>query len=178
MNIEVEQTVTLKDPDDMRQKLQKMGAVYAYTKHQVDYYFTPHDEEFRSQGRYLRIRIEDDTQNGRLEYHTSTGETSAQECEVEISDVAMMEEILMKLGFRKVVTVDKTREAWKFGDINIVLDHLLDIGDYMEVEIMNQNVEHANQRIKEFLREQGFSELDIPNPANYYDISLAHQQTS
>src|SRR3990167_4571264 len=57
-----------------------------------------------------------------------------EEYETEISNVGEFRKILNFLDFKKVVTIDKQREYWDCGDLEIALDKIAGLGSFIEVE--------------------------------------------
>ncbi|MEH1016540.1 CYTH domain-containing protein [Micromonospora sp. CPCC 206060] len=57
------------------------------------------------------------------------------------------------LDFRPLVTVDKTREAWTLPDVEIVFDHVVDAGDFVEFEFKGEaaDVGDATDRLVGFI---------------------------
>lgn len=68
-----------------------------------------------------------------------------------------MQPLLEALDFTPLITVDKTREKWQLPEIEIVLDHVIDAGDFVEFEYKGdaENVDDATTRLEEFITSLG-----------------------
>ena len=83
----------------------------------------------------LRIR----KQNGTCILTLKVDQSSRQDClehEVVFDNMQEMEEIIKILGFKKVVTVEKKRIKTKYQDMEIVLDVVEQLGEFIEAEKM------------------------------------------
>lgn len=60
--------------------------------------------------------------------------THADEYETKVEDVEAISRLLGALNFTPLVTVDKTREEWKLPEVEIVFDHVVGAGDFVEFE--------------------------------------------
>ncbi|MEV5764957.1 CYTH domain-containing protein [Micromonospora sp. NPDC052213] len=51
------------------------------------------------------------------------------------------------------MTVDKTRQAWTLPDVEIVLDHVVDAGDFVEFEFKGDaaDVRNTTERLDAFI---------------------------
>ncbi len=87
-----------------------------------------------------------------------------EELETEV-DAGTMERILERLGFRKLVTVDKTRTKFIHGKYEIAFDEVAELGYFIEVELIGETdrPEQEKEKMKQFLRENGVSEFSVPD---------------
>lgn len=140
MNIEVEIKVGVENLEDIRKKVAKMGKLVK-SINQIDEYYVPCHRNFFDQKvrtEWLRIRTNPDKtvfeydvsvnkdKNGKQEY--------AKEYETGISDPEEFRKILNFLDFKKVTTVDKFREYWICGNIEVALDRVKNLGCFVEAE--------------------------------------------
>ncbi len=81
--------------------------------------------------------------------------------------------MLEALGFRPLVTVDKTRVEWKLPDIEVVFDQVIDAGHFVEFEFKGdvENVEEATAQLEEFITSLDVA-LDAPVDRGYPHILL------
>ena len=139
MNKEVEIRVIIKKPFQVEKKLLEIGKFVKSGK-QIDKYFVPPQNDFFAQKptlEYLRVRYERD--KGYLGYsfcHTDKEghllSTDEHETLVEKADVA--EEILLKMGMVPKVTVIKTRKYFEIDEFKVTLDHIAELGYFLEIE--------------------------------------------
>jgi len=148
--MEIEVKAKVKDFKKIKRQLKKLGAKKIKSQNQVDNYYLPFGCRFNKKGRrLLRTRYNKKTKKMRLEAHRYQDNLSGYEFETEISDKKMMENILKELKFKKVVTVEKNRQTYKYKNINIVLDKVKNLGNFVEVELLGQaNQENKNKVLK------------------------------
>ncbi len=84
------------------------------------------------------------------------------EYETEISDADELRKILIFLDFKKVVTVEKQREYWDCGDLEIALDKIAGLGSFIEVEAKGnfKNTADAKKACLKFLEELGIKNAE------------------
>ena len=141
MNIEVEIKVRIDNLAEMREKVEKIGKLVKSIR-QVDEYYAPVHRDFYNAKphpfEFLRIRTNPD--KVMLEYCKSVNKRDdgdydyAEEYETEIKDPEEMRQILERLDFKKALVIDKHREYWLCGDIEIALDEIKDLGSFVEAE--------------------------------------------
>ena len=84
----------------------------------------------------------------RVEY--SVGVTKADE----------ITQVLLRTGFKEVATVVKKRKFFRFGDVTLSLDDVIDVGCFLEFECMvsgRDEMMRARERIFSLSRELGFN---------------------
>lgn len=139
-HIEVEQKFRLKNHKELRQKLVNAGAKKVRVQHQVDVYYNAPHRNFLADGNiseWLRLRDEDGTVS--LNYKLwkplkAKVKTHCDELESNLSDGEAVRKLLTALDFAQLITVDKQREEWQLGDIEIALDTVKDLGNFVEFE--------------------------------------------
>ena len=57
-----------------------------------------------------------------------------QEIESEINDASSFYKLLSALGYEQVLVVEKKRRLWQYGNCEVALDQLPDLGDFVEIE--------------------------------------------
>ncbi len=180
--IEVEKKFALPDPDALKTKLNELGAKPSEPTHQVDaYYNAPHRDFLAPEtiSDWLRIRAEARGSSVNFKrWHPIDAlvKTHADEYETKVVDVEAIRRLLEALDFTPLVTVDKTREEWKLPDVEIVFDHVVDAGDFVEFEFKGDaaNVEDATEQLVEFIASLGV-ELGEPINRGYPHILLGRE---
>ncbi len=174
---EVEVKARLKNREETFNKLKEMGCSFSEELHQIDHIFIPGNESFPPPLGIpvLRVRI----QNGISFFTLKIPQSSRQDCiekEFQISDGDKMLEVIHLLGFKQVPTVDKKRIKTILGDMEIVLDIVEGLGEFIEAEKI-VTMEDSSLRIKvkeellNFLETIGVSSQDIIEDGKY-DIML------
>lgn len=137
--IEIEIQVKIEDKKALLNFLKKNGRLQG-KKHQVDEYFTPSHRDFASArpiNEWLRLRNADGEYsiNYKHWYRDKKGEsTYCDEYETGIEDIAKVKKIFSILDFKPLVKVDKTREIWRYGDYEIGIDSVKNLGEFVEIE--------------------------------------------
>ena len=139
MNKEVEIRVIIKDPFQVEKKLSRIGK-FLKSRKQIDKYFVPPQNDFFAQKptlEYLRVRHERDKSSLNYSFcHTNKEghllSTDEYETLVEKADVA--EDILLKMGMVPKVTVIKTRKYFEIDEFKVTLDHIAELGYFLEIE--------------------------------------------
>ncbi|ASJ03193.1 adenylate cyclase [Thermococcus profundus] len=163
MEVEVKFRVSF---DDMKGKIEDLGAEFKGEELQEDLYFSlPHPELLRVRwirnlGRaYITYKyIQDPGKNEEFD-----------ELEVEVSDFKTAVEILRRLGFKEDVLVKKRRLVYKLGDVTFELSDVEGLGSFLDIEILSDDVVYAKERIWEVAKRLGLAEKDV-EPRLYQEL--------
>ena len=174
---EIEVKAKLINREDIVKKLEAMGCIFGTELHQVDHIFIPKDISFPPPLHVpvLRVRRQGDKSFLTLKISQS----NRQDCiehEMEISDGDKMIEIMELINYKKVPVVNKKRIKTKLDDMEIVIDIVEGLGEFIEVEkIINEKNGEVRKKIQKdllnFLSEIGISEKDHLLGSKY-DIML------
>lgn len=168
MNVEVEVKIEIDNFEEIKAKVATMGKLIKSIK-QVDDYFVPCHKDFFAQKpitEWLRIRTNPDKVI--FEYDRSVGLKKAtdydyaEEYETVISNPDEFRKILEFLNFEKVTTVDKQREYWDCGNIEVALDKIESLGHFIEAEAkgdFKDSIE-AKQVCLDFLKSLGLQNVE------------------
>lgn len=176
MNEEIEIKVGVENPDHALSILNEK-AEFISSKDQRDEYFVKENEDYFKEEptkKYLRVRFDD---RNSIAFHYCHYDGSkllkTDEYESEISNPEAVYEIFKLIGLIPKVTVVKHRKTFIYKDFEIVLDHVENLGYFVEVEALKP------QEAKETLEEcySVLEELEIkwqPCPdMGYPDMVLA-----
>jgi adenylate cyclase class 2 len=141
MNVEVEIKIEIENIDKIRNEVSNFGKLVKSIK-QVDEYYVPCHRDFFAQKpfqtEWLRIRTNPDKTIFEYDKSINKNESGEQECaeeyETEISNPEELRKILNFLNFEKVIIIEKQREYWECGNLEISLDNIKDLGFFIEVE--------------------------------------------
>jgi adenylate cyclase class 2 len=120
---------------------------------QADKYF----KFIKDEERKLVLRIREKKEKSFLTFKGSSKEPEDiawQEWETEIKDTDNLEKLFISNGLEIVVEIVKTRIEYKYDDMSINLDNIENLGTFIEVEIISENVEEAKNKIQQFLFEK------------------------
>jgi adenylate cyclase class 2 len=169
MNIEIEIKVKISNFEEIKEKVSKIGKLIKSIKQVDDYYVPQHEDFFAFKPHpveWLRVRTNPDKIV--FEYSRSINRKEdgdydyAEEYETEILDLESFEKILGFLDFKKVVTVEKNREYWMCGDIEVALDNIKDLGYFIEAEAKGnfKDIFEAKNACIKFLENLGIEDVE------------------
>jgi len=170
MNLELEVKAKCPDLGKIKKQLKKIGAKFIAKKHQVDTYFLISPKYYCKTGPRMRIREDKSSGLAWWEYHEPIDGLRAKENEIAIDDPRLAKWILTKLGYQVEAVIDKVREKYKFGELNIDLDQVKGWGNFVEVEIMNNGSRSAEKKIFDFLARIGIAEKNLIPEVRYLDM--------
>lgn len=169
MNIEVEIKVRVENLPEIKQKVSKIGKLAKAIK-QIDDYYVPSQRDFFAHKpqpiEHLRIRTNPDKtvfEYTRTINMKPDGDYDyAEEYETEIDNVEAFKKTLEFLDFKKVVTVDKDREYWMCGDIEVALDEVKGVGTFIEAEAKGdfKDETEAKKACIDFLENLGIKDVE------------------
>lgn len=180
--IEVEKKFTVPDPAPLKARLRELGALVSAPVRQVDaYYNAPHRDFLVPPviSEWLRIRTEE--RGGSINFKRfhpveAVAKTHADEYEAGVDDVEAVRRLLEALDFRPLVTVEKSREAYRLPDVEVVFDHVVGAGDFVEFEHKGaaDSVEDATRRLERFIASLGVA-LGAPVDRGYPHMLLGRE---
>lgn len=142
MAYEIELKLKLYNANDVVEFLSN-NAKFLYEEHQIDDYYTPpHKNFFADMNKvteWFRVRKTNDKNS--ITYKDYSKITYCTELESVVEAVDDVEQILVVLDFKKIVTVDKKRRSWLWKDIEISLDEVCNLGSFIELEYKGKATE-------------------------------------
>ncbi len=139
--IEVEVKAHVNDFEDVKKKLNEIGAEKIKIEHQKDTYFNnPPYRDFEKSDEALRIR-NTTINNGKSQIIlTYKGpklddvSKTRKEIEVSVEDSENTGLILENLGFKPAANVEKDRTTYLFNEFIVSLDKVHKVGNFVEIE--------------------------------------------
>lgn len=145
------------------------NASLIFTDRQLDDYYTPAHRDFfavKYPIEYLRIR-----RSGEHSYITykkwyatevEKEYSHCDEFETEVKSSEALEKIFKALDFKYLLTVNKTRSAFKYKNFEIEFDDVKDLGIVCEIEIKGEfgSIDEARSQILSMAKKLGFNETD------------------
>jgi adenylate cyclase class 2 len=165
--IEHEKKFRLKDPTDFEIKTSKLNFVAGKESYQKDTYFSRPDVDFMETKECLRIRIETDLTEITYKPPTTRSMAASQsiwkrEINLTVKDETAAKEFLLALGSIELCTVEKRRKEFLRGNITVSIDHITDLGDFVEIEIIAQEEDTTLlDKINEVATELGLSDSEV-----------------
>lgn len=174
---EVEVKSHLKNRKKVIKKLLDFGCQFGKELHQIDHIFIPKGVPFPPPFNIPVLRMRE--QNGHFIFTLKISQSGRQDCierELEIKDGKKMIEIMKLLNYKEVAVVIKKRIKTEFKDMEIVLDKVKGLGEFVEVEKIVKNKSHEDRKkiqkdLCAFLEMLGISKKDhVVN--GKYDIMI------
>jgi adenylate cyclase class 2 len=173
MYTEIEAKLKVDSLQEVKRKLDELGAEFLAEQLQTDYHFDDVNSELTKTDRCLRLRRQmvANSESFFLTYKGAKEKSNfkkRQEIETEIKDVDSARKLLSALGYEKVLVVEKRRRLWRLGDCEIALDRLPLLGDFVEIEGPD------DENIAEAQRSLGLA--DVPHIEESYASLVAKKQ--
>uniref|UniRef100_A0A7C4W2S0 Class IV adenylate cyclase n=1 Tax=Geoglobus ahangari TaxID=113653 RepID=A0A7C4W2S0_9EURY len=149
--------------DNLSEIEERMGnAEFVIEKVEEDAYFNHPCRDFRETDEALRIRrdiegIKITYKGKKIDPETKTRE----EIKIKVDDFDKAFKLFEKLGFTLAGWVKKKRKIYRYGEALICLDHIEDLGSFVEIEIESDDVEKAKEKIFEIAEKLGLSREKI-----------------
>ena len=152
--MEVEAKFRVDDLSEIEERLK--DAEFVIEKIEEDAYFNHPCRDFGETDEALRIRRDIEgvkiTYKGRkIDSETKTRE----EIKINVDDFDKAFKLFEKLGFSLAGWVKKRRKIYRYGEALICLDHLEDLGSFVEIEIESDDVERAKEKVFEIAEKLG-----------------------
>ena len=144
MHFEVEQKFRVQNLADIQRQLERLGACFGTSLHQVDRYFAHPQRDFSQTDEALRIRQVGGSsivtyKGPKLDATTKTRQEIEVPLDEPVRSAELFVEILTKLGFRSAGTVNKKRRCavltWQEQPVEAALDDVEHLGTFLELEL-------------------------------------------
>jgi len=146
--IEVEIRVRVNDLEEIKEKLEVLGAKFLKKEKQVDKIFGHKmflDSENMIVEKGIVPRIRQKAEKIILEFKEICRDGAGFEIKSFLTDIPLGVKFLERLGFKEAFTVSKEREEYSFGDLNICLDFVEGLGNFIEVEKMISSLDKKEE---------------------------------
>jgi adenylate cyclase class 2 len=144
VSLEIEVKFLLNNPENIRQRILKAGAVSSGRVFETNIRFEDTDKKLIRQNSLLRLRHD---KTSTLTFKSQAGTPDDQfkihrEIEVQVSDFQAMTAILESLGYHKEQIYEKYRETFELEGTLLCLD-TMPFGDFLEIEGDQENIRAA-----------------------------------
>jgi adenylate cyclase, class 2 len=161
---EVEVKIRITDLVSIKGTLESKGCKFSEPVVQEDIVYIPADVPMipvEPGVNVLRIRKQPGKILFTLKQSTVGNHLAKLEKELEIKDPEVMGEIITLLGFKEMAHTTKTRIKCKIGDYEICLDHVNELGDFLEIEkITAEDPSIVQREMIDFLQNLGVNTSD------------------
>lgn len=177
--LEVEAKAHAKDLRAVEARLGALGAILEANKVERDEYWAHPARNFGETDEALRLRITtaddgggwsgaDITYKGpKLDLVTKS--RREEKVEFAVDTVPALRRLLEGLGFKPFASVTKDRKEFIADGLTICLDRVEGVGDFVEVELVSDDLEAARVRVLAFFKELG---LDPSERRSYLEMKL------
>jgi len=174
---EVEVKARLRNRKSVLNKLKALGCKFSKELHQIDHIFAPEGNPFPLPFEIPILRVR--KSNDQYFFTLKISQSSRQDCiekEMKIVEGEKMMEILKLIKYKEFALVDKKRIKTKYKGIEIVLDKVKNLGEFIEAEkiVIHENREDRKKvqsELLDFLETIGVSKKDQVIDGKY-DIML------
>ena len=163
MKLEIEVKAKVRDFEEIKDKLKKIGCILSEPIIQDDYIYNRKGVNIRKGydgSPILRIR----EQSGKVIFTLKKNRSNELDCiekEIEVSDKEILKDIFDLMDYESTIEVHKKRIKGVYNDYEICLDEVDGLGSYIEVEKMSEeDGEKVQAELFEFLQGLGVSKED------------------
>ncbi|MBI4173681.1 MAG: class IV adenylate cyclase [Candidatus Aenigmarchaeota archaeon] len=128
---------------EMRLKLKRLGATMLKKFFEANTIFDTQDGMLFKRDELLRLRVSDRKMLTFKSKPVKSRFKIREEIETEVADAESAARLLERVGFRKAWAYEKEREIWKLGRAKVFLDRLPEIGEYVEIEGNERDIERS-----------------------------------
>jgi predicted adenylyl cyclase CyaB len=158
--IEIKIPVTEEEFDKIKENVRILSK-FVKRSHQLDLYFTPPHKNFLEPEfpfEWLSVRSRDGKSILNYKHYypeDADVKTHCDEFETELQKPEQFDKIFSSLEFKKLVTVEKNREVYVYGnEFEIGLDDVKDLGKFVEIESIKNfgSVEATRKKLFDFAK--------------------------
>ena len=129
MCTEIEAKLKVDSIEQVRNRLNELGAEFSGQQSQTDYYFDDAENTLAGSDRCLRLRRQriDNSETFYLTYKGAKEKDQfkkRQEIEIRVDDPELAEKLLLELGYERALVLEKRRYVWRLHDCIVALDEL------------------------------------------------------
>lgn len=147
MCIEIEGKYRVVDHDEIRSELQALGAVPGPVQRQADLLFDTAAGDLEQRDMLLRLRSDHEARITFKGPKDAGSQFKArEEIELVVGDLAAMQLILERLGFKVRLGYEKQRQEWRLVGAVVSLD-TLDCGNFVEIEGTDEIVQQLSNQL-------------------------------
>lgn len=135
LDYEIEAKFLKVDFDDLRQKLESVGARCEQPMRLMRRVLFDHQDERYQKGEHAeRLRVRDEGDKVCINYKRANETNYVHEIEVEVGSFDEMVKLFESIGLMQFSYQETKRETWKYKDIEVVLDEWPWLSPFIEIE--------------------------------------------
>lgn len=139
----------------------KLGGKKISDLNEIDTYFNHPERDFAKTDEAFRLRKQND--KNKITYKGPKLSKKAKtrfESETSFEDYESMKVILEKLSFRETGVVEKNRTIYQYNGIDICIDRVKNVGDFVELEKMGEDKESIEKELFELASQLNLSKFE------------------
>ncbi|MCU0847409.1 MAG: class IV adenylate cyclase [Spirochaetes bacterium] len=161
MPLEIEIKAYADDLAEFERGIRRIGGLFLRNEEMADLYFGHPSRNFASTDEALRLRrIGDQTLITYKGARMSGRSKTRMELETGIGDFEVMRGILHNLGFSEAGLVEKKRDIFDYRGIEVCLDRVSGLGDFVELEKTGEDRELVEKELFEAAEIMGLSRFE------------------
>ncbi|MFT4310384.1 MAG: class IV adenylate cyclase [Candidatus Woesearchaeota archaeon] len=156
----MEVEIRFKDTGNVKDTLVSLGAVCKGTFEEHDVYYTFEKDTQR----LFIMRFRQKHGKTILTFKgssKSTQDIAWQEWEQDITDAHALQQLLISNGFNILVEIKKTRTQFTCQGMQINIDTIQHLGNFVEIESIGEDVDAQHKKILDFAQQLGIAKKDI-----------------
>lgn len=145
----------------IEKKLDEWGAVLSKENKQNDVYFGE-KYLYNKTGHSFMLRVRDEGEKIFLTYKGAKMKKDGiwEEYEFPVGDKKMAIQMLEAMGLERIIKVHKIRKEYKFRKLSICLDKIIELGNFVEIEIVGNN-KNVKTELYDMMKKLGIKKVDI-----------------
>jgi len=154
--------------------VETLGFVKSKESHQIDKYYIV-NKVLKEKRTYLRLRQDVLKEKFSFDLHQIISDIAADETEIALrdsNDILKTEKILGTLGYPFVCEVNKYRIVYKKDNVNLVLDKVKNLGNFIEIEMVGEETEENENVLFKIAKQLSLEEIDRVVKKGYPDMIL------
>lgn len=172
MNTEIEVKFLNVDIDNIRARLEKVGATLEHPMRLMQRALID-TKELDAKNAFLRIREEGDRTTMTFKQFDENSLTGAKELEVAVSDFSTTLQILEQFELTPRTLQESRRETWRLGSVEVVIDEWPWINPYIEIEGETEEAVKDTATLLGFdWKDAMFGSVDVIYNREYPDMTV------
>jgi adenylate cyclase class 2 len=143
MQLEIEAKFLKLDHDQVRHKLQELGAELRHPMRLMRRTLLDYPDKRLENDNWGRLRVRDEGDKITLTYKSGGEKEYSQETETTVGSYEVMIELLESIGLVAATAQESKRETWQMGEVEVVLDIWPWLTPYIEIEGPSEQVIQA-----------------------------------
>ncbi len=169
MQIENEVKYKIKNKELIKNRLAVLNFSFIKKMSQEDYYFSPPHKKFAGTKKYY-LRLRRKNKNAKFAYHVVMNNLQTKEVETQIDDFNSFLKILKSLDFKIDCIVKKERSVYKNKNIEIDLDKIKNLGNFIEIEYIGKMNNGIQKKFQELIKVLQLKPQDKISGVGYPDL--------